>query len=222
MAFVRSAPSILGSEVRNSSRARASAFRIDCSCSSVSDSSLFCLHYAILLLFLGETVELLDAAVDALNHEWEKGIGGIVHLSSFDALQSQLEHLLFDLLLVFVVGPIERISDVAEHAIDDLALVDFFKGFGLLEDVESTVGDVVLEGQLLVDEELRSTAPYVHDGVVADQLIVVVDGLEVELALGHGHQASHAVLHVLVVVGFEVAHLVHHDSLVEPAEQRPA
>jgi hypothetical protein len=39
--------------------------------------------------------------------------------------------------------------------------------------------------------------------------------LKVKLTLRDSHETSHAVLHILVVVGLEVRHLIHHNSLIE-------
>lgn len=167
-----------------------------------------------MLLFLREFGELADVLGDALNDVGQDGVVGVVHLVFLEALERHFEHILLDLLLVLVVGPVQGAADVRQDLVDDLPLVDLLVGLGLLEDVEGPAVEVGLQVDLLVDEEL-------HDGAVPDRLVLAVQGLELQLALGDGHELTHLGLDVVVVVGLQVLHLVLEDAPVEAAQQWP-
>lgn len=107
------------------------------------------------LLFRANLAELLHGLVDSLDDEGEDGVLGVVHLALGDALERQVEDVSLDLGLVVAVGDVDALEGLLDDAVDDLVLVDGLEDFRLAEDVLGAGVDVVLEGELLGDEELR-------------------------------------------------------------------
>jgi hypothetical protein len=100
--------------------------------------------YICKLLLFTETFEFLYASVDAFGNEGEDRIISIVHLTLFESLESQFEHISLNFFFVVSVSFVERAEDITEHLIDDFALIDFFKSLGLFENVDSTTVYVIL------------------------------------------------------------------------------
>lgn len=93
--------------------------------------------------------------MDGLHNVRQNGVIGIVHSPFGDALKGELEDLLLDLFLVVSISLIDRVEGFGQHFVDDLGVVVGFEGLGLFEDVLCPFVKVVLEGDLLVDEELQ-------------------------------------------------------------------
>ena len=78
---------------------------------------------------------------------------------------------------------------------------------------------MILKGHLFVDQVLRLSTLYIHDRIVTDELVVVVEGLKIELTLSHCHETPNSVFDILMIISLEVADFVHHDPLIEAAQE---
>ena len=59
------------------------------------------------------------------------------------------------MFFVFLVGFVNGIEGFCHDSTDDFVVVHLFESFGLLQNIEGSLIEVIFEGDLLIDEELR-------------------------------------------------------------------
>ena len=164
-------------------------------------------------LFGLQGLVVVDGLLDLLFDGWHNEIALVGHSALLDAGEGGLERGIENLL----GGLSLNTGDFVEHGFGDLVenrlLVRHLVLLGLLQQVESSFVDVVLQGDLLVVEERLNHR--VFDGVEAGVNLGVLELREGELDVLTGHD-----IEGLGVVFLQELHLVEEDELVPAVQDR--
>jgi len=119
-----------------------------------------------------------------------------------NTVNGRFETLHEDFVFLFTLeGKIDGSGGIVDEFLKGLCLVGSLVGLSLLEDVDGSSGDVILESKILVSEE-------VIDGVSLDLTVASVDIPVFELSLGDSQEISEFILDVLVVESFHGEDLI--------------
>lgn len=165
------------------------------------------------LFISGEGVNLGNIFSDISLHNRENGVIGVITVSSGQGLNSDIHHLIVNLLSV-------RSSKSLVHTgggiLDDLGdlfiLIHLFISFGGVQNIQGSFVDMSLEILVFVDEE-------VVDGFGFDALELAVNMPEFHLGLRNSDKFSEFIFNIFVVENFEIVDFVGSDSSVESDEE---
>ena len=154
------------------------------------------------LLFFRQTVDLAHLRFKFLENQWQQGVVLIIHLSLGKALDGALQALSVNRILVrSLEGPLQFLLSGLDKFLKHNALVVLFEVLGLLENIERSVGKVVLQLEILVGEE-------VVDRLGLNFVIGFVNIVVLQLLCGFADLGSQFVLDQLVIVDLFLANIV--------------
>jgi len=115
--------------------------------------------------------------------------------------------------LLSLEGLINGSCGIVDELLKSLGLVSSLVGLCLLENVDGSSSDVILESKILVSEEV------IH-GISLDFTVASVDIPVFELSLGDSQEISEFILDILMVECFHGEDLISRGSSVESDEKR--
>jgi len=110
------------------------------------------------LLKRGQVLDLLNLSLDGVDDQGEEGVGGVVHVALAETVDGGVEHSLLDGFLVAAVEGLVELGDgFVQDALEDPVAVLLLVGLGLLEDVDGSLVDLLVESVILVSQEIVDT-----------------------------------------------------------------